>query len=178
MPRVDTDLYDIPRAHSNYKALMELFFTRMEEMRATYTKGVQETVDKGYHACLFGNNEFDPSWWRHCFAQPLAMRTANYFITTAGFHNIRLSGDESSISQRELARRKTTAIFAEIRAAGKAGEVFYLYLKERRAKGPLQAHDLYGISRKYKRILRDHEVPLGLHWRYWRKIRGGIVEDR
>ena len=176
MPRVDMDLYDIPRAPTDYRARTERFFARMEEMRATYTKGAQEMADKGNHACLFGNNEFHHSWWRHWFAQTLAARTANYFYTTAGFHNIRLSGDEFSISQKELARRKTLAIFAEIRAAGKAGEILQLYLKERKAKGPLQAHDIYGISRKFKRILREHEVPCGLHWKYWRQIRGGIVE--
>jgi hypothetical protein len=110
MPRVDMDLYDIPRAPTDYRARTERFFARMKEMRATDTKGAQEMADKGNHVCLFGNNEFDPQWWVHWFGQPLAARTVRYFIITAGFHSIKLSGDESNLSQKELARRKTLAI--------------------------------------------------------------------
>lgn len=174
MPRPAVDLYDIPRAQGDYRRLMGLFFARMDEMRATYTKGAQDMVDTRTHVCLFGHNEFYPTWWRFWFAQPLHRRNTHLFASTAQFHNIRLNNDELDLPQKELARRKTLAILSETRAAATAGQMLFDSLRPMRLSATLSAQDFFYVSRMYKRLLRTTGIHKSKHWKYWRLMRGEL----
>jgi hypothetical protein len=114
MPRIARDLYDIPRTNGDYHMLMERFFKRMDEMNSVYLRGSQEMLDQGVDVSLFGNNEFGPAWWRFWFAKSLSERNVHFYVATAPMNNIRLENDESGVSQKELARRKTLSIVSEL----------------------------------------------------------------
>ena len=125
MPRVSiaSDLYDIPRTNGDYHMLMERFFKRMDEMNLVYLRGAQEMLNQGVHVSLFGNNEFGPAWWRFWSAKSLSERNVHFFVVTAPMNNIRLENDESCVSQKELARRKTLSITLEFLAVGCADDI-------------------------------------------------------
>lgn len=178
MPRVPMDLYDIPRTDGDYRRLMDRFFDRMEEMREVYTKGAERMVEEKNGVCLFGHNMWLPVMWRHVFALPLHERNVYFFnIVGAWTQKMKIQCDEHFVPQKELTRRKTLAVLEEERAADRAGGVFRLFLARRQARGWVRPENIYAIYSKYRRILSEHDVPNLKHWKYWRQIKGTILEE-
>jgi hypothetical protein len=62
----------------------------------------------------------------------------------------------------------------EIHTPPCTGEKFYCYLAQSHIH--LNAMDLYYLSRKYKRILTDHNIPSAKHSNYWRIVRKNLAD--
>lgn len=128
------DLYNIPSlAHavgSDYKRLMHSFMMRMEEMRLIYSEGAQKLEDEHNSVCLFGNNLFEPAWWKRVFEMPLQHRNVCYFELYALQYNLNDCGmlkpgdDAKSMTQKELARRKTLSAMSVGDATDEAWRAF------------------------------------------------------
>ena len=177
MPRVPVDLYDIPRTEGDYHRLMSRFYARIEEMREVYTKGAEAMVAEGRNVCLFGHNIWDPAVWKHAFTLPQHERNVYVFNVTAWQHSITVKFDEPFVPQKELTLRMTLAIKEEGLIAAKAGGVFRLFLARRRARGWVRTENIYAIYSRFRRILSQHKIPGAKHWKYWRQIKGTIIEE-